>query len=76
MPGKLKQPKKASTVHLRRDELLTALQRVSRIVPKHFIKPILQGVRLEATEGELRLGATDLEVSLTTVIGAEAAHWM
>ncbi|MCH7814482.1 MAG: hypothetical protein IID40_10735, partial [Planctomycetes bacterium] len=65
--------KGASTVRVDRKELLTALQRVGRIVPKHSVKPILQGVRLEADDGELHLNATDLDVSLVTSVPAEGS---
>jgi DNA polymerase-3 subunit beta len=51
-----------------RKALLHALERVGRVVPNNGSKPILQGVRLEAADGTLRLTATDLDVSLTTLV--------
>ena len=51
-----------------RKALLNALERVGRVVPRNGCKPILQGVRLEASDGTLRLTATDLDVSLTTLV--------
>ena len=58
---------------LNRKQLLAALQRVSQVVPNHSVKPILQGVRLEAADGRLRLRATDLETALVTSIAAEGS---
>ncbi len=51
-----------------RKALLNALERVGRVVPNSGSKPILQGVRVEAADGTLRLTATDLDVSLTTLV--------
>ena len=51
-----------------RKALLHALGRVGRVVPNNGSKPILQGVRVEAADGALRLTATDLDVSLTTLV--------
>ncbi len=64
-------PTAAPTVIVDRKKLLTALQRVGRIIPNQRYKPILQGVRLEASDGVLHLSATDLDVSLTTFVEAE-----
>jgi DNA polymerase-3 subunit beta len=49
-----------------RSALLNLLKRVQRVVPKRFPKPILTCVRLEATNGYLRVCATDSELSLYT----------
>ena len=54
-----------------RKALLCALQRVGRVVPKNGCRPILQTVRLEASDGALRLSSTDLDVSLTTLVEVE-----
>ncbi len=64
-------PTAAPTVIVDRKRLLTALQRVGRIIPNQRFKPILQGVRLEASDGVLHLSATDLDVSLTTFVEVE-----
>ncbi len=63
--------KTASSMAVRRKQLLLALKRVSQVIPKHSAKPILQGVRLEAVDGQLHLAATDMEVSVITAIEAE-----
>ena len=59
-----------STVHVDRKQLLAALQRIGGVVPNRPYKPILQGVRLEASGGQLRLHATDLETTLSTTVEA------
>jgi DNA polymerase III sliding clamp (beta) subunit (PCNA family) len=61
----------SSTLHVDRKKLLTALTRVGWVTPNHTYKPVLQGVRLEASDGQLRLSATDTEVSLSTTLEAE-----
>ena len=54
-----------------RKQLLAALQRVGRVITRNSVKPILQCIRLEVSDGMLRLSATDLDVSLTTLVEAE-----
>ncbi len=54
-----------------RDELLHALGLVSRGVSTRSSVQILAGILLDASEGKLRLAATDMEVSLRTVIDAK-----
>ena len=54
-----------------RDELLHALGVVSRGVSTRSSVQILAGILLEASEGKLRLAATDMEVSLRTEIDAK-----
>jgi DNA polymerase III subunit beta len=54
-----------------RDELLHALGLVSRGVSTRSSVQILAGILLEASEGKLRLAATDMEVSLRTEIEAK-----
>ena len=54
-----------------RDELLQALGLVSRGVSTRSSVQILAGILLEASEGKLRLAATDMEVSLRTAIDAK-----
>jgi DNA polymerase-3 subunit beta len=53
-----------------RDDLLHALGLVSRGVSTRTSVQILAGILLEASEGKLRLAATDMEVSLRTAIEA------
>jgi DNA polymerase-3 subunit beta len=64
-------PTSSSTLHVDRKRLLTALTRVGWVTPNHTYKPVLQGVRLEASDGKLRLSATDAEVSLSMTLDAE-----
>ena len=52
------------TVELSRAALVALLERAKRVVPARFPRPILMCVHLEATEGLLRLQATDGELSL------------
>lgn len=54
-----------------RRQLLTGLTRVGWVVPRTTPKPVLQGVRLEAAEGNLRLYGTDLDIALVTSTDAE-----
>jgi DNA polymerase-3 subunit beta len=54
-----------------RDELLHALGLVSRGVSSRTSVQILAGILLEASDGKLRLAATDMEVSLRTAIDAK-----
>ena len=60
MPATLTQ----TSITIRRQALLTALQRVGRVADQRTAKPVLRCVRLEATNGELvqqRGGATGAE---------------
>ena len=59
----------AVTVDRRR--LKTALERCRRLIPMRIIEPVLECVRLFCTDGQLRLSATDLDVSLTATIEAD-----
>ena len=54
-----------------RDDLLHALGLVSRGVSSRTSVQILAGILLEASEGRLRLAATDMEVSLRTAVDAK-----
>ena len=54
-----------------RDDLLHALGLVSRGVSSRTSVQILAGILLEASEGRLRLAATDMEVSLRTATDAK-----
>ncbi|MGH2934623.1 MAG: DNA polymerase III subunit beta [Gaiellaceae bacterium] len=54
-----------------KDELAQALGVVSRALSSRTSVQILSGVLLEARSGELRLAATDMEVSLRATIGAQ-----
>jgi DNA polymerase-3 subunit beta len=59
------------TATCQRDALLHALGIVSRGVSTRTSVQILSGILLEASEGKLRLAATDMEVSLRTVLDAK-----
>ena len=67
------QTAQASTICVDRRKLLNALTRVGWIVPRHTCKPMLQGVRMEASGETLRLSATDVDVSLSTTVAAQGA---
>jgi len=54
-----------------RDELLLGLGIVSRGVSTRTTVQILAGILLDASEGKLRLAATDMEVSLRTSVEAK-----
>jgi DNA polymerase-3 subunit beta len=54
-----------------KDELAQALGVVSRALSSRTSVQILSGILLEARSGELRLAATDMEVSLRATIGAQ-----
>ena len=56
---------------LDRKLFLAALNKVNRVVPARTVKPILQGVHLMATDGELQLRATDLDVSVLVRVSAD-----
>ena len=49
---------------VQRDKLLAGFQIVAGVVPARSPKPILQNVKLEATEGEATVIATDLEIGI------------
>ncbi len=61
-----------------KDELLTGLSRIQAIVDKRNSMPILANVLLEASAeqdtGSLQLSATDLEVTIRGVHGAEVSE--
>lgn len=59
-----------SALHVDRKKLLTALTRIGWVTPNHTCKPVLRGVRPEASDGQLRLSATDAEVSLSMTLDA------
>jgi DNA polymerase-3 subunit beta len=59
------------TITIDRKQLIAALDRVRHVVPTRFPKPILTGVRLEASDGSLFLAATDGEMKLFTSVAAE-----
>jgi DNA polymerase-3 subunit beta len=56
---------------IQRDDLLKGLQKSQSVAEKRSSMPILSNVLLEAGEGELRLTATDLEVSFTGTYAAQ-----
>jgi DNA polymerase III subunit beta len=58
-------------INVAKDELVQALGVVSRAVSTRTSVQILSGILLEAAAGELRLAATDMELSLRATIGAQ-----
>src|SRR4051812_6521781 len=54
-----------------KDELVQALGVVSRAVSTRTSVQILSGILLEAVDGQLRIAATDMELSLRATIGAQ-----
>src|SRR3954471_19323445 len=54
-----------------KDELVSALGVVSRAVSTRTSVQILSGILLEAAAGELRLAATDMELSLRATVSAQ-----
>ena len=63
--------KPMAAVIVDRRRLKTALERCRRVIPTRIFKPVLECVRLSCTDGQLRLSATDLDVSLTATIEAD-----
>jgi DNA polymerase-3 subunit beta len=57
-----------------RTDLLPAITALTRIVSPRPIHPTLGGILCIAEDGELRLSATDLELSLTMTIPAEVSE--
>ena len=53
------------------EKLNKGLSIVSRIVGTRTTLPVLSNIYLEATAGQLKLSATDLEIGVTTSIGAK-----
>jgi DNA polymerase-3 subunit beta len=58
-------------ISIAKDELVSALGVVSRAVSTRTSVQILSGVLLEAVSGELRLAATDMELSLRATVAAQ-----
>src|SRR5918911_1233035 len=58
-------------ISVSKDELVTALGVVSRAVSTRTSVQILSGILLEAAGAELRLAATDMELSLRATIAAQ-----
>ena len=58
-------------ISVSKDELVSVLGVVSRAVSTRTSVQILSGVLLEARGGELRLAATDMELSLRAAVGVE-----
>ena len=58
-------------ISVAKDELVAALGVVSRAVSTRTSVQILSGILLEAAGGNLRLAATDMELSLRATIGAQ-----
>ena len=62
-----------TAVELSRTALITLLNRAKHVVPARFPKPILTCVHLEASDGLLRLQATDGELSLLAQMPVDGA---
>jgi DNA polymerase III subunit beta len=58
-------------INVSKDELVTALGVVSRAVSTRTSVQILSGILLEASDGELRVAATDMELSLRATVPAQ-----
>src|SRR3954471_3946425 len=58
-------------ISVSKDELVSALGVVSRAVSTRTSVQILSGILLEAAAGELRLAATDMELSLRATVSAQ-----
>src|SRR5689334_15475890 len=58
-------------INVSKDELVSALGVVSRAVSTRTSVQILSGILLEAQGGELRLAATDMELSLRAIVSAQ-----
>src|SRR5579884_3969929 len=58
-------------ISVSKDELVQALGVASRAVSTRTSVQILSGVLLEASGGELRLAATDMELSLRATVPAQ-----
>lgn len=61
----------STCVMIERKALVKALERIVKLIPQRSLKPVLQGVRIEASQGRLWLAATDLETSLLMHLGAD-----
>lgn len=51
-------------------KLLLGLQNVLSVVPTRSTLPVLSNILIEAQDGKLKLSATDLEMSVTTILSA------
>jgi DNA polymerase-3 subunit beta len=58
-------------INLQRDDLVQRLAVVSRAVSTRATVQILSGILLRASDGELELAATDMELSLRTTVPAQ-----
>ena len=54
--------------------LLSGLQIVSKATPNHTMQPILECVMIEATENEVTLKATDMELACITKVEGEVSE--
>ncbi|MGE0609662.1 MAG: DNA polymerase III subunit beta [Pirellulales bacterium] len=57
-----------------RDKLLAAFQIAAPVAPSRSPKPILQGVKLEASEAGVTLLATDLEIGIRVAVEGVDVH--
>lgn len=56
------------------EKLAGAIQLVSRVATTKSSLPILANIHVVASKGEVRFAATDLEVGVTTAVGAKVSH--
>lgn len=54
-----------------RDSLLEAINIVQKAVPSKSTMPILEGILIEAEEGQIKLSSNDLEIAIECVIEAD-----
>src|SRR3954471_16998288 len=59
------------TITCSKDELVQGLSAVSRALSTRTAIQILSGILIEATAGELRLAATDMELSIRSIVPAQ-----
>ena len=55
-------------IFIDKDSLLEGLHRVSNIVPQKPTLPVLSNFLLKASEGNLHISGTDMDISITTLI--------
>ncbi|KYP80787.1 DNA polymerase III subunit beta [Ferroacidibacillus organovorans] len=53
---------------IKKNELLTGLQQIVRVIPSRTTKPILYGVKIDAEFNRIRMTAYDLEIGLEILI--------
>jgi len=60
-----------TTLKIQKENLLRGLSSVSKAVAQKGIVPILSNILLESEDGRLKLGATDLEISISCLVDVE-----